>query len=138
MSSATRHTSENLNTAHYNYEHSISPEHTSEHFNTTHPINEKSKSTEHTNTINKTFNLAYKCSGVKTRMKSVEFYNFINNYDVILMTESKLDKLDQITFPGFKLITKNRRPQAELPLLSVKKYKVECLLLTTHNKIPFG
>ena len=41
-------------------------------------------------------------------MKSVEFYNFINNYDVILMTETKLDELDQIAFPGFKLITKNR------------------------------
>ena len=46
--------------------------------------------------------------GVKTRMKSVEFYNFINNYDVILMTETKLDELDQIAFPGFKLITENR------------------------------
>ena len=41
-------------------------------------------------------------------MKSVEFYNFINNHDVILMTETKLDELDQIAFPGFKLITKNR------------------------------
>ena len=33
-------------------------------------------------------------------MKSVEFYNFINNYDVILMTETKLDELDQIAFPA--------------------------------------
>ena len=45
VSSGTRHTSEHLNTAHYNYEHSISP--------------------EHTNTTNKTFNLAYKCMWCK-------------------------------------------------------------------------
>ena len=41
-------------------------------------------------------------------MKSVEFYNFINNYDVIMMKETKLDELEQIAFPGFKLITKYR------------------------------
>ena len=53
---------------------------------------------------------------VKTRMKSVEFYNFINNFDVILMTETKLDELDQIAFPGLRLITKNRLFKRKVPL----------------------
>ena len=58
------------------------------------------------------------------------------------MTETKLDELDQIVSPGFKLITKNRLSKRNassgaVALIS-EKYKVECLLLTTQNNIPFG
>ena len=42
-------------------------------------------------------------------MKCVEFFDFLNKHDMIMMTETKLDDIDDLTFPGFKLITKNRK-----------------------------
>ena len=42
-------------------------------------------------------------------MKCVDFYDFLNKHDIIMMTETKLDEIDDLTFPGFKLITKNRK-----------------------------
>ena len=45
--------------------------------------------------------------GLKSRMKCVDFYDFLNKRDIIMMTETKLDEIDDLTFPGFTLITKN-------------------------------
>ena len=39
----------------------------------------------------------------------MEFFDFLNKYDIIMMTETKLDDIDDRTFPGFKRITKNRK-----------------------------
>ena len=47
--------------------------------------------------------------GLKSRMKCVEFFDFLNKHDIIMLTETKLDNIDDLTFPGFKLITKNRK-----------------------------
>ena len=46
--------------------------------------------------------------GIKTRPKWEAFHVFIQNFDIIVMTETKLDSLDDITVPGFRLYTKNR------------------------------
>ena len=37
----------------------------------------------------------------------MDFYDFLNKRDIIMMTETKLDEIDDLTFPGFTLITKN-------------------------------
>ena len=42
-------------------------------------------------------------------MKCVGFFDFLNKHDIIMMTETKLDDIDDLTSPGFKLITKNRK-----------------------------
>ena len=47
--------------------------------------------------------------GLKSRMKCVEFFDFLNKYDIIMMTKTKLDDIDDLTFSVFKLITKNRK-----------------------------
>ena len=46
--------------------------------------------------------------GLKTRLKCEEFHVFLQTFDIIVITETKLDSLDDITVPGFRLYTKNR------------------------------
>ena len=97
---STQHTTTMNTQFHQNTPPNISTQHTP----STNNQNQQSTPTQPTKLVISLINVC----GIKNRMKSVEFYNFINNYDVILMTETKLDELDQIAFPGFRLITKNR------------------------------
>ena len=97
---STQHTTTMNTQFHQNTPPNISTQHTP----STNSQNQQNTPTQPTKLLISLINVC----GVKTRMKSVEFYNFINNYDVILMTKTKLEELDQIAFPGFKLITKNR------------------------------
>ena len=46
--------------------------------------------------------------GIKTRPKGEAFHVFIQNFDIIVMTETKLDSLGDITVPGFRLYTKTQ------------------------------
>ena len=47
--------------------------------------------------------------GLKTRLKNAEFSEYINKFDIILLTETKLDNLDDISVPRFHLMNKNRK-----------------------------
>ena len=47
--------------------------------------------------------------GLKTRLRSPEFEQFIQNYDLICLTETKLSEIDNIAISGFKSLKKNRK-----------------------------
>ena len=98
---STQHTTARNTQFHQNTPPNISTQHTP----STNNQNQPNTPTQPTKLLISLINVC----GVKNRKKSVKFYKFINNYDVILMTETKLNELDRIDFPGFKLITITRR-----------------------------
>ena len=51
--------------------------------------------------------------GLKTRFKNAEFSEYINKFAIIILTETKLDNLDDISVPGFHLMNKKKKAQEE-------------------------
>lgn len=47
--------------------------------------------------------------GLKSKLKSIDFEEYIQPYDLIFLTETKLDDLDEININGFDIIYKNRK-----------------------------
>ena len=64
--------------------------------------------------------------GLKSKLRFPDFNDFIMGYDIVLLTETKLDEMDSIEIPGFNIFTKNRKP---------KKRKSGGVALLLNNKI---
>ena len=47
--------------------------------------------------------------GLKSKLKLPDFEEFIQQYKLIFLTETKLDELDDITIPNYKIFTNNRK-----------------------------
>ena len=47
--------------------------------------------------------------GLKCKVLSSDFENYIANFDIIGLVETKLDCYDQIDIPGYSIITKNKK-----------------------------
>ena len=46
--------------------------------------------------------------GLCAKLKTPDFYDYVNNYDILFMTETKLDDLDECNIDGYTLFRKNR------------------------------
>ena len=44
--------------------------------------------------------------GLKSKLRFPDFYDFIMGYNIVLLTETKLDEMDSIEIPGFNIFTK--------------------------------
>ena len=53
--------------------------------------------------------LALNVCGLRTKMLSPDFLHLIENYNVVALSETKLDDLDKICIPGYTLFFKNRQ-----------------------------
>ena len=47
--------------------------------------------------------------GLKSKPQGVDFKKFINNYDNIGLSETKLSDLDELEIPGYEIYIKNRK-----------------------------
>ena len=47
--------------------------------------------------------------GLKSKLKQYEFEEYIQKYKLIFLTETKLNCLDDITIPDYKIIVNNRK-----------------------------
>ena len=47
--------------------------------------------------------------GLKSKLKLLDFEEFIQQYKLIFLTETKLDELDDITIPNYKIFTSTRK-----------------------------
>ena len=47
--------------------------------------------------------------GLKSKLKLLDFEEFIQQYKLIFLPETKLDELDYITNPNYKIFTNNRK-----------------------------
>ena len=47
--------------------------------------------------------------GLKSKLKLLDFEEFFQQYKLIFLTETKLDELDDITIPNYKIFTNNRK-----------------------------
>ena len=47
--------------------------------------------------------------GLKPKLKLLDFKEFIQKYKLIFLTETKLDELDDVTVPNYKIFTNNRK-----------------------------
>ena len=63
--------------------------------------------------------------GLKSKLRFPDFNDFIMGYDIVLLTETKLDEMDSIVIPGFNIFTKNRK---------LKKRKSGGVALLLNNK----
>ena len=47
--------------------------------------------------------------GLRSKLLISEFLSYINQFDVVALSETKLDDLDEIVIPDFECVTKNRK-----------------------------
>ena len=47
--------------------------------------------------------------GLKSILKLLDFKEFIQKYELIFLTETKLDELDDVTVPNYKVFTNHRK-----------------------------
>ena len=47
--------------------------------------------------------------GLKSKLKLLDFEEFIQQYKLIFLTKTKLDELDDITIPNYNIFTNNRK-----------------------------
>ena len=47
--------------------------------------------------------------GLKSKLNCPEFLTFLHSYDINCVQESRLDDLDKITVPGYKIFMHNRK-----------------------------
>lgn len=47
--------------------------------------------------------------GIRSKLASEEFDNYVRGFDVIILTETKLDEVDILEIPGYKIFRKDRK-----------------------------
>jgi hypothetical protein len=59
--------------------------------------------------------------GLKSKLKAIDFEEYISSYDIVCLTETKLDEIDAIEVPGFvlhsKVRTKRKRASGGVAIL---------------------
>lgn len=71
--------------------------------------------------------VSLKVCGLKSKLNCPDFLNFLHKYDIICIQESRLDDVDHIIVPGYKLFMHNRKQIARyqsggIALLAKEEY----------------
>ena len=80
--------------------------------------------------------------GLKSKLNCPDFMNFLHDYDVICIQESRLDDVDKIIVPGYKIFTHNRKQIARyrsggIALLVKEEYSPFIHVLKKESKLVF-
>ena len=76
--------------------------------------------------------------GLRSKLKLLDFEEFIQKYKLIFLTEIKLDELDDIDVPNYKIFTNNRTIKKRASGGVAIPYPTISLFLTLISKVQYG